>query len=205
MVDRYDHFPSSILHSQLKTPERTSFRGFALCFGFLILREHDIEQNRNKSLPVQYRNRQKSAEPPAAPVARMVLCWRPCRSRHRAQPTRWKGSAAVNASLVISWIPLMTMDENIITAAPPSTDCGMMDTSAAQLRAIRPHKIRKIAPVAQCTAVDNLGHGNQANVLAERGIRQYAEQRRKRRTDTVAGYAAGTAPCRLPHGPCRLP
>ena len=48
MVDRYNHFPSSILHSQLKTPERTSFRGFALCFGFLILREHDIEQNRNK-------------------------------------------------------------------------------------------------------------------------------------------------------------
>ena len=30
MVDRYDHFPSSILHSQLKTPERTSFRGFSL-------------------------------------------------------------------------------------------------------------------------------------------------------------------------------
>ena len=30
MVDCYDHFPSSILHSQLKTPERTSFRGFSL-------------------------------------------------------------------------------------------------------------------------------------------------------------------------------
>ena len=30
MVDRYNHFPSSILHSQLKTPERTSFRGFSL-------------------------------------------------------------------------------------------------------------------------------------------------------------------------------
>ena len=30
MVDRYNHFPSSILHSQLKTPERASFRGFSL-------------------------------------------------------------------------------------------------------------------------------------------------------------------------------
>ena len=30
MVDRYDHFSSSILHLQLKTPERTSFRGFSL-------------------------------------------------------------------------------------------------------------------------------------------------------------------------------
>ena len=30
MVDRYNHFPSSILHLQLKTPERASFRGFSL-------------------------------------------------------------------------------------------------------------------------------------------------------------------------------
>ena len=30
MVDRYNHFPSSILHSQLKAPERASFRGFSL-------------------------------------------------------------------------------------------------------------------------------------------------------------------------------
>ena len=30
MVDRCNHFPFSILHSQLKTPERTSFRGFSL-------------------------------------------------------------------------------------------------------------------------------------------------------------------------------
>ena len=30
MVDRYDHFSSSILNPQLKTPERASFRGFSL-------------------------------------------------------------------------------------------------------------------------------------------------------------------------------
>ena len=30
MVDRYVHSPFSIIHSQLKTPERASFRGFSL-------------------------------------------------------------------------------------------------------------------------------------------------------------------------------
>ena len=38
----------TLVFRQSQTPERISFRGFALCFGFLILREHDIEQNRNK-------------------------------------------------------------------------------------------------------------------------------------------------------------
>ena len=48
---------------------------------------------------------------------------------------------------VMSWIPLTTMEENIITAAPPRTLWGMMDTSAASF-GNSPQKIRKIAPVA---------------------------------------------------------
>ena len=52
----------------------------------------------------------------------------------------------VSGSLVISWIPLITMEENIITAAPPRTAWGMMETSAPNL-GHRPHRIRKIAPV----------------------------------------------------------
>ena len=49
--------------------------------------------------------------------------------------------------MVISWIPLTTMDENIITAAPPSTLCGIIEISAASF-GNRPHAIRKIPPVA---------------------------------------------------------
>lgn len=93
MVDCYDHFPSSILHSQLKTPERTSFRGFALCFGFLILREHDIEQNRNKCC----RYNTGTAKNQLNRLRRLVpkwSYWHPCRSRHPEQPTRWSDYAA---------------------------------------------------------------------------------------------------------------
>ena len=50
-------------------------------------------------------------------------------------------------SFVISWIPLTTIEENIITAAPPSTDCGMIETIAPSF-GIRPHRIRNTAPVA---------------------------------------------------------
>ena len=49
--------------------------------------------------------------------------------------------------LVISWIPLTTIDENIITAAPPRTLCGMIEISAASF-GNSPHAIRKIPPVA---------------------------------------------------------
>ena len=37
------------------------------------------------------------------------------------------------------------MDANMITAAPPKTDCGMIDTTAPSF-GHKPHKIRKIAP-----------------------------------------------------------
>ena len=39
----------------------------------------------------------------------------------------------VRGSLVMSWIPLMTMEENMMTAAPPSTLWGMMEMMAASL------------------------------------------------------------------------
>ena len=47
---------------------------------------------------------------------------------------------------VISWIPEIRIDANIITAAPPRTDCGMMDISAP-IFGQNPHRIRKIAPM----------------------------------------------------------
>ena len=40
-------------------------------------------------------------------------------------------------------------------------------------------------------AVNDLGHGNEADVLAEGGIGKYAEERREGRTDTVANDTAG--------------
>ena len=46
----------------------------------------------------------------------------------------------------------------------------------------------------QRTAVDDLGHGDKADVLAERGVRENAEQRRERGTQTVAADAAGQLP-----------
>ena len=58
-------------------------------------------------------------------------------------------------SLVISWMPLTTMEENIMTAAPPRTACGMMETSAPSL-GMRPHKIRKTAPVASAPRLTTL-------------------------------------------------
>ena len=61
----------------------------------------------------------------------------------------------VISSLVISWIPLITMDENIITAAPPSTDCGIMDTIAPSF-GIRPHRMRKIAPTDRAPRLTTL-------------------------------------------------
>ena len=39
------------------------------------------------------------------------------------------------------------IDENIITAAPPSTDCGIIDISAPSL-GNNPHSIRNTAPHA---------------------------------------------------------
>ena len=48
---------------------------------------------------------------------------------------------------MISWIPLNTIEENIITAAPPSTDCGMIEISAASFGQ-SPQRIRNTAPVA---------------------------------------------------------
>ena len=54
----------------------------------------------------------------------------------------------VSGSRVISWMPLTTMDANMITAAPPKTDCGMMDTTAPNF-GHRPHRIRKTAPQAK--------------------------------------------------------
>ena len=48
--------------------------------------------------------------------------------------------------LVISWIPLTTMEENIMTAAPPRTLCGMIEISAASF-GNSPHAIRKIPPI----------------------------------------------------------
>ena len=55
---------------------------------------------------------------------------------------------AVRGSLVMSWIPLITMEENMMTAAPPSTLWGMMDTMAASLGS-RPHSTRNTAPQAR--------------------------------------------------------
>ena len=45
----------------------------------------------------------------------------------------------------MSWIPETRIDANIITAAPPSTDCGIMDTNAA-IFGQSPQRIRKMAP-----------------------------------------------------------
>ena len=47
------------------------------------------------------------------------------------------------------------MLENIITAAPPSTDWGMMETSAPSL-GMRPHRMRKTAPVARAKRLTTL-------------------------------------------------
>ena len=54
----------------------------------------------------------------------------------------------VRGSRVISWMPLTTMEANMMTAAPPRTDWGMMETTAASL-GHRPHRIRKMAPQAR--------------------------------------------------------
>ena len=74
MVDCYDHFPSSILHSQLKTPERTSFRGFSLSkkyyFNFyascgsthLIEFAEQIHKNRGRVPRFLYFKREKVSE-----------------------------------------------------------------------------------------------------------------------------------------------
>ena len=56
---------------------------------------------------------------------------------------------------MISWIPLTIIDENIITAAPPSTDCGMIDINAPSL-GIRPHNIRNTAPDASAILLTTL-------------------------------------------------
>ena len=53
---------------------------------------------------------------------------------------------AVNGSFVTSWIPLTTIDANIITAAPPRTLCGMIEINAASF-GNRPQNTRKIAPI----------------------------------------------------------
>ena len=55
----------------------------------------------------------------------------------------------------MSWIPLMTMEENIITAAPPRTGCGMIDTRAPSF-GNRPQRIRKTAPVARAKRLTTL-------------------------------------------------
>ena len=47
------------------------------------------------------------------------------------------------------------MEENIITAAPPRTDWGMMDTRAPSL-GHRPHRIRNTAPVARANRLTTL-------------------------------------------------
>lgn len=93
-------------------------------------------------------------------------------------------------SFVISWIPLMMMEENIMTAAPPRTLWGMMEIRAASFGK-RPQKIRKIAPKPRARAVDDLCHGDKANVLAEGSVRENAEQSSQGRTEAVAGHAAG--------------
>ena len=54
----------------------------------------------------------------------------------------------VRGLLVMSWMPLITMEENMMTAAPPSTLWGMMDTSAASLGS-RPQSTRNTAPQAR--------------------------------------------------------
>ena len=61
----------------------------------------------------------------------------------------------VSGSLVISWIPLMTMEENIMTAAPPRTDCGMMETTAPSF-GHRPHRMRNTAPVEMAKRLTTL-------------------------------------------------
>ena len=54
----------------------------------------------------------------------------------------------VKGSRVISWMPLTTMEANIMTAAPPRTDCGMMETTAPSF-GHKPHKIKNTAPHAR--------------------------------------------------------
>ena len=55
---------------------------------------------------------------------------------------------AVSGSRVISWMPLTTMDENMMTAAPPSTACGMMEMTAPSF-GHKPHRMRNTAPAAK--------------------------------------------------------
>ena len=58
-------------------------------------------------------------------------------------------------SLVMSWMPDTTMEENIMTAAPPRTAWGMMEMSAPSL-GMRPQSIRKMAPVASAPRLTTL-------------------------------------------------
>ncbi len=51
----------------------------------------------------------------------------------------------VKGSFVISWIPLTAIDANIITAAPPNTLLGIIETIAASLGK-NPQTKRKIPP-----------------------------------------------------------
>ena len=52
-------------------------------------------------------------------------------------------------------MPDTTMEENIMTAAPPRTAWGMMETSAPSL-GMRPQRIRKMAPVASAPRLTTL-------------------------------------------------
>ena len=53
---------------------------------------------------------------------------------------------AVTGSLVISWMPDMMIDANIMTAAPPRTGWGIIETTAASFGS-SPQSTRKQAPM----------------------------------------------------------
>ena len=51
-----------------------------------------------------------------------------------------------SGSLVKDWIPLTKIMANIMTAAPPNTDCGITENKALSFGQ-NPHRIRNTAPV----------------------------------------------------------
>ena len=73
----------------------------------------------------------------------------------------------------MSWIPETRIDANIITAAPPSTDCGIMDTNAA-IFGQSPQRIRENGSAGKCHTVYDFCHRNNADVLCKRSIRENA-------------------------------
>lgn len=81
------------------------------------------------------------------------------------------------------------MEENIITQHRPERlrhdgdQCAQLGDQAAE--------DQEDGTGGQCAAVDDLGHGNQAHVLAEGGVGQNAEAGGKGRAQAVADNTAG--------------